>query len=547
VGVPGELYVGGVGLARGYLNDPELTAERFVADPFSGVPGARLYRTGDRCRWLADGSVEFLGRLDQQVKVRGYRIEVGEVEAALESAPAVREAAVAVHTDPAGEQRLVAFVAARAEGEQPSEVLLRRHLRERLPEYMVPSAFVLLPALPRTPSGKIDRKALSETQPEMGRLADAVNRPYVAPATPLEELLAGVWRELLQVERVGVEDNFFELGGNSLQAALCINRLQEKLGRRVGTVAMFDSPTIAGLARCLESTAGNKEEPPADHASPPTVLVPLQPHGTRPPCFMVHPPGGIVVCYQPLAQQLGTEQPFYGIRARGLHGEQELPTRLEEMAADYVVAVRGVQPEGPCHLGGWSMGGLVAFEMAQQLLAQGQQIGLLALLDTTIPVNEANRDYAEAADQGGKEYGLDLTLEELDRLGPEEQLPYLWQHVQRLGLVEPNMPPELVQQILDDLKRLFHAHVKLANDYVIRPYPGRITLFRPTESVVLVHSTPDRGWAKVAAAVDVHFVPGHHHTMVKEPQVQVLAQQLGVYLRQAQERPTQPPQALPAG
>ncbi len=529
IGVPGELYVGGAGLARGYLNDPSLTAERFLPDPFREEADARLYRTGDRCRWLADGSLEFQGRLDQQVKVRGYRIEIGEIESALASHPSVLESAVTVHGDEAGGQRLIAYVSARRGAGLPTAALLSRHLKDRLPEYMVPSAFVLLPALPHTPSDKIDRRALPAPLPAE---RPTTSQPFVAPTTPLEELLAGLWRDVLHVEKVGVLDNFFEMGGTSIQAAMLINRLQEKLGQQVYTVALFDSPTIAGLVRFLESqsTATGRRQPAgadqsADAGRSP-LLVPLQSEGTLPPCFLVHPPGGIVICYQALAHRLERERPVYGIRSRGLHGETDLPTRLEDMAAEYVAAIRAVQPDGPYHFGGWSMGGVVAYEMAQQLLTQGQSIGLLALLDTTIPLNPANERYAEDADLSAREYGLDITLEELDRLGPDEQLPYLWQHVQKLGLVEADTPLPLVQQILDDLKRLFHAHIRLANDYTVRPYPGRITLFRPSDSPIATSTSRDRNWGRLAADVDVHFVPGLHHTMVKEPHVQVLAEHL---------------------
>jgi len=543
VGVPGELYVGGAGLARGYLNDPALTAERFVPDLFSDVSGARLYRTGDRCRWLADGSLEFLGRLDQQVKVRGYRIEIGEIESALANHPAVLESAVTVHDDEAGGQRLIAYVTRRVGGGLPTAALLSRHLKERLPEYMVPSAFVLLPALPHTASGKVDRRAL----PAPPLAQRQTSQPYIVPRTPLEEFLAGLWRDVLRVEQVGVLDNFFEMGGNSIQAAMLINRLQEKLGRQVYTVALFDSPTIVGLVHFLTEVCPETIErlfgptdatasQPAALArvpllalradSPSRLLVPLQQEGTLPSLFLVHPPGGIVVCYQALAHRLGQDRPIYGIRARGLHGETDLPSRLEDMASEYVTAIRAVQPDGPYYLGGWSMGGVIAYEMAQQLLAQGQSIGLLAFLDTTIPMTAANAPYAEDADLSAREYGLDMTLEELDRLGPDEQLPYLWQHVQKLGLVETDTPLSLVQQILDDLKRLFHAHIQLANDYTIRPYPGRITLFRPADSPIVNSTSRDRHWGRLAAAVEVHFVPGLHHTMVKEPHVQVLAEHL---------------------
>jgi thioesterase domain-containing protein len=250
---------------------------------------------------------------------------------------------------------------------------------------------------------------------------------------------------------------------------------------------------------------------------------------------MVHPPGGIVVCYQPLARHLGPDQPFFGIRSRGLRGEKELPARLEDMATEYVAAIREMQPEGPYYLGGWSMGGVIALGMAQQLLAQGQAIGFLAFLDTTIPVGAANQAYLEPADKSGLEYGLDISLEELEQLGPEGQLPYLWQHVQKLGLVEADLPMVLVQQFLDDLKCLFHWHIKLGSDYAVRPYPGKITLFRPSEVPVNVPTRHDRGWGQLAAEVEVHFVPGHHHTMVKEPQVQVLAQQLRMCLQQGKD------------
>jgi amino acid adenylation domain-containing protein len=393
-GVPGELYIGGAGLARGYLNAPGLTAERFVPDPFGDVPGARLYRTGDRCRWSADGQIEFLGRLDHQVKVRGYRIELGEVESALRSHPAVREAAVAAHAGTAGASRLVAYVVGDPEGEPLAAETLRHHLKERLPEYMVPSAFVTLAALPRTPGGKVDRRALPA--PPVERPANS--RPYVAPGTPLEEFLAGLWREMLQVEQVGVDDNFFELGGNSIEGAMLVNQLQEKIGHHVSVIALFDSPTIAGLAHYLgeacpdvvrrvfgpESLFG-EQAPDGDPRSdgingrhrPKTreLLVAMQPEESGTPCFTVHPPGGIVVCYQALSQRLGRERPFYGIRSRGPHGEADLPGRLEEMAEAYAAAIREVQPRGPYLLGGWSAGGLVALKMAQQLRAKARRSG----------------------------------------------------------------------------------------------------------------------------------------------------------------------------
>jgi amino acid adenylation domain-containing protein len=546
-GVPGELYLGGAGLARGYRNDPATTAGRFVPDPFAATPGARLYRTGDRCRWLDDGALDFLGRLDDQVKVRGFRIEPGEVEAALRDHPDVRDAVVTPQADVRdGQVRLIAHLVGRGENTVLTPQALRRHLKETLPDYMVPAAFVVVSALPRTAGGKLDRRALALAAPPGER--PATDRPYLPPRTPLEEFLAGLWCEVLHLDRVGALDHFFELGGNSIQGAMLVNRLQQRLGEQVYVVALFDSPTIAGLAdylgRAFPEAVRRHFGPESLADAPPgaperahrpgrsRLVVPLQPGGSLPPWFMVHPPGGIVVCYQALAHRLGRDRPFHGIRSRGLDGEEELPGRIEDMAADYLAAVREIQPRGPYLLGGWSAGGLVALEMARQLLAQGESPAILALLDTTPPVPSSAG--AEEQRRSAREYGLDLSFEELARLGPDEQLPYLWQHALRLGLIGPEVPRDVARQVLDELKRLFHHHMVLANEYVVRPYPGRITLFRPSEApvaaAVAVAAPRDRGWGSLAAAVDVRTVPGHHHSMVKEPHVQVLARTLNACL-----------------
>jgi amino acid adenylation domain-containing protein len=246
VGVPGELYLGGIGLARGYLGRPELTAERFVPDPWSGQPGARLYRTGDRVRWREDGNLEFLGRLDEQVKVRGYRIEPGEIEAALAQHPAVTQAAVQPRDDAAGDSRLVAYVA-RSPGRTPSLEELRDFLRHRLPSYMVPSTFVLLPSLPLTPSGKVDRRALAAM--ELGRPELAA--VFTAPRDSLEQVLAGIWCEVLKLDRVGAHDNFFELGGDSLRSLQVVARIRATLEVDVPLRELFAAPTVAGLAGAL--------------------------------------------------------------------------------------------------------------------------------------------------------------------------------------------------------------------------------------------------------------------------------------------------------
>lgn len=555
VGVPGELYIGGAGLARGYLNDRRQTAERFLSNPLPGTPGERVYRTGDCCRWLADGTLEFLGRLDQQVKLRGYRIELAEIEHVLAAHAAVREAAVAVHASRSREPRLVGYIVPADKDSLVDEDGLRRDLLRTLPPYMVPAVFETLESLPRTASGKLDRQSLPNP-----RQRTRSRRPFVAPSTPLEHFLVDACQKTLNVERVGLRDSFYELGGTSIQGATLLAMLQEELGDRIQTTALFDLTEIGDLSNyvarhhaetvavrfgaesALLSARDERGGRSADNPAQPGVvreqvtdlIVPIQPEGCQTPLFMVHPPGGIVVCYQPLAHCLGGDQPLYGIRARGLHGEADLPTDLREMAAEYVEAMRAVCPTGPYCLGGWSLGGVVAYEMAQQLRRQGEAIRVLLLLDTTIPQGAANQQYLTGETSTGLEYGLDVTLEQLGELGPDQQLPYLWDHARKLGVIDEAAPESLVKQVLSDLKRLFHSHLQLASQYAIKPYPGRIILMRPLDAPVEVATTPDRGWRQLARDVDVHFVPGQHHSMVKEPHVKVLARKLQACLGREQ-------------
>jgi acyl-coenzyme A synthetase/AMP-(fatty) acid ligase len=256
IGEPGELYVGGAGVTRGYLGRPDLTAERYVPDPFSDVPGARLYRSGDSARRTPDGDVEYLGRLDHQVKIRGHRIEPAEIEAALVRHPAVREAVVLAGPDPAGGLRLVAYWVGRAAGkddagesaDKPGPSELRGHLQQTLPDYMVPGVFLALDRLPLTANGKVDRAALPAADGERPELADA----FAAPETPLEKALAEIWAGALEVDRIGIDDDFFELGGHSMLATQLVAETRERLGRLATVRLVFDEPTIRGFARALE-------------------------------------------------------------------------------------------------------------------------------------------------------------------------------------------------------------------------------------------------------------------------------------------------------
>jgi len=892
IGIPGQVYVGGLGVARGYLKSPSLTAEVFIPHPYSREPGARLYRTGDVARYQADGNIVFLGRIDQQVKLRGYRIELGEVEVKLGECPRVQQAVVTVREDTPGDRHLVAYVVT-ADGERPTTQELRESLKNKLPEYMIPSAFIFLDKLPLTRTGKLDRQALPSPDGTRPRLAEE----YVAPRTKLELLLAETWQEMLGVQRIGLHDNFFDLGGDSIRAALLINKLQEQLGDYIYVVALFEAPTIASLAAYLKKNyfdavskvigdeeveaeaAGGESSAPAglinvetiaaareligvaprqplptaknppavfilspprsgstllrvmlaghpslfappelellsfnnlaerrgaltgkysfwlegtiralmeikscgmeearkimeeceeqnlsvpqfygllqawigdrrlvdktpsyaldkdvlkraencfddalyvhllrhpfgmirsfeeakleqvffryqhsfsrrelaeliwvisqqnilefleqvpagrqfqlrfeelvrsprevlegvcgflgldfqpemvepyqhqenrmtdgihplsrmlgdvkfhqhseidaavaerwkgqtandslsqltwevaealgypreragrsvgmksDSGSPaggmqdneitttaykgmPSVIVPIQPQGSRPPFFCVHPVGGGVFCYRALARHLGSEQPFFGLQARDLIRGQEPHADIETMAADYLEALRSVQPAGPYRLGGWSLGGVTAFEMAQQLRRQGQSVALLTLIDSVVP-SLLDQSLARSDESSQPENGADPSrnhdvlamLEELCSTGTEEEIQDAFEQVKREGFLPTEVAPEDFQRWL----RGCHARVQAVRAYDPSPFAGRIVLFKTIESdeehklttVVEKNSDSAFGWSDFAAeGVEVYTVAGSHQTVVLEPHVADLANQL---------------------
>jgi nonribosomal peptide synthetase DhbF len=367
VGIAGEVYLAGIGLARGYLGRAGLTATSFVANPF-GRPGERMYRTGDICRRRSDGALEFVGRADGQVKVRGFRIETGEVEAALREQPEVGQAAVIVREDRPGDRRLVAYVTP-ANGHAPEPAQLRQALAVHLPEHMVPGGIVVLDAMPLRGNGKLNRDLLPVPD-SSGTGRDGTGRP---PRTPFEELLCELFAEVLGLpEPVRTDDDFFQLGGHSLLAARLIGRVRTLLGVQLAMRSFFEAPTVAGLARRagVDRTTAALE-----------VLLPLRRSGDGTPLFCVHPGGGLSWCYAGLTRHLGPDVPLFGIQARGLLQPDDMPATVTAMAGEYVRAIEAVWPAGPYRLLGWSFGGIVAHEVARLLQQAGSQVDLIAMMD----------------------------------------------------------------------------------------------------------------------------------------------------------------------
>jgi amino acid adenylation domain-containing protein len=506
IGVPGELFIGGDGVTRGYLNQPHVTAAVFVPDPFGGRQGARLYRTGDRARWLPDGQLEFLGRGDEQVKVRGFRIELGEIEHALGRLSAVSDCAVAVLDDTTGQQ-IVAYVVSAQQPPSTTEDL-RAALRKTIPEYMVPAVFVFLDAIPRKAHGKVDRAKLPRPEP--------APREPLAPRDALEMQLVRIWEQALNRQPLGVRDNFFDLGGHSLLAVKLIDSIKAAFDRKLSVAALFRHPTIEDLAAMLRQQAG-AESP----------LVEIRPGGAKSPLFLIHPAEGNILCYADLVRHLDSDRPIYGLQARGITGDQEPHAGIEDMAADYISLVQSVQPAGPYQFVGWSTGGIVAYEMARRLAAGNERVDFVALLDTHLPRPDRRPpqiDPAKRMVQFAQERGFDLP-DEFSGLPSAEQLTVFLDCARAADALPPGLGEEQIHRLQRRSSRVFQANMEAVHRYQPQRYSGPVVLLCATEgpSADAADEGADRGWAAVAPALIVHRVPGSHETMIKEPHVASVA------------------------
>ena len=516
VGVVGHLFIAGVGLARGYVNRPDLTAQTFIPNPFSATPGARMYLSGDLARYLPDGTIEYLGRSDHQVKIRGLRIELGEIESTLAALDVVRDVVVLARPDERGIPRLVAYLVAHDGQVLPDPAMLRRTLAQTLPDYMVPEYFVPLPVMPLTSNGKVDRKALPA--PEMAH----DEAEHIAPRTTTEKAIAAVWSELLKVEKVGLTDDFFELGGHSLLATQLVSQLRKRHVAEIELRDLFSHATLGALAAFVDARKQGGMHP---------NLVPIRAKGSAAPLFLIHPIGGGVQYAFDLAQHLDANQPVYGLAV----GETPQAS-IDDMASTYLGAIREVRPSGPYLLAGWSLGGMVAYEIAHRLLASGEDVQFVGMIDTSGPsVRAKQRDEHPVKHDGCRallNWLLDLNLAGDWRRHPA--YAELMARAQRgdldgvvaLCLSAALVPPGVDAEQVRSTAALYEACGRAADDY--RPPVAQlpVTYFaadrREGEDVAL-------GWRELLGRhLEVSRIGGSHLSIVKAPLVEKLARDISV-------------------
>ena len=524
VGVPGELLIGGAGLALGYQNNPDLTQSRFVDNPFHPKLSPKVYRTGDQARRLPSGRLDYLGRLDFQVKIRGHRVELQEIESALLQDPRIQEAAVIATEGTPGQAELIAFVVLRTglvsqESSGPTLNDIRRNLKQSLPEYAVPGRIQNLVSLPKNNSGKIDRKALKPPLEVSDVLLAKATR--IAPRTSTEKRLAEIWSKLLKVEFIGATDNFFELGGQSLKAVALFAAVEKDFGKKLPLATLFKAPTLEDLASIISGEAIQAQRTWSS-------LVPIQPRGARPNLFLVHGAGGNVLLYQALARHLAPDYPLYGLQSQGLDAKTPPLENLEAMAALYLSEIKAVQPKGPYFLGGYCMGGTIAYEMAQTLTAQGETVALVAMLDTY--------NFAVM----GKSTGPKAVLQKLKfhvgnfvKLRPGEMLDYVKEKVRvaKDGELKNWIGRGAKEPKADQSSEARESSVQSVNDeacmlYAPKPYTGSLTLFKPKVNYDF-YPDPNMGWGDLVRG-GLHHVemPVNPHAMLVEPYVQDLARLL---------------------
>ncbi len=522
IGITGELYIGGVGLASGYWNQPELTAEKFVPNPFG--PGS-IYATGDLARWHDDGSIELLGRSDFQLKIRGYRIEAAEIEAAIMENPRAKDAVVMQHNSDTGVTSLAAYIAVGEMPEGSCELLaegFKARLLRTLPEYLVPNTFITLTHLPRNTNGKIDRKALSsragDSLPGWLYSSAARGAEYFPPQDIIESQLADIWQTTLGIPQISVRESFFTLGVGSLAALRLITKMNRVYAMELGLASLISASTIEALAALIRTRFAPNTE---------SSLVQLQPHGTRPPLYIVHGVGGNVVNFYGLSMRVGANQPVYGIQSQALVANQPALLHLKDMAAHYIADIRKQQPHGPYHLLGYSFGGTVVLEMAHQLRAAGEEVAMLGMIDaksrdyeqqlvrTTTVQTKLNRRGSRFRDNTGS-------------LDWRAQAKYIYEKVSTRAIRFACMAAAAmrIKQVPTFMRSAYDINYVAVQNYKLRPYDGKLILFRASYQGE-EEGEYDLGWSSIfSQGVEVHDLPGDHERIFLEPNIDSLASSL---------------------
>ncbi len=522
-GVIGELYVGGAGVGRGYLNRPDLTKERFLPDPFSSEPGARMYRTGDLSRQMPDGNMEYHGRLDNQVKIRGFRIEPAEIESVILQFPGVQQTAVIAKEDKASEKKLIAYVVSQ---DVFSKEDITVFLQSKLPAYMVPRIFIPLSRLPLNANGKLDKKAL----PDPDLLPEFGNRKIKPPETETQTMLAEIWKEVLHLQQLSIDDNFFELGGHSLVAVRVMKMIEEKSKHRLPITALFEAPTVEKLSLLLEKD---------DKRGSWNSLVQIKPGGNKPPLYIVHGSGLTVLIFHALAMGLDPDQPVFGLQARGLNGIDEPFDNMEEIAAYYVGEILEQNPQGPYNLAGYSFGGIVAFEMAKQLKAMGREVNMLAIFDTNADHSSHFDDWALKMSKKFKRQfpKFKFVLRSFKKY-PAETVSYQFNFLKskfirllvNAGVLKKASAEE---EYLDFAEKINYKHDIAFEKYKLQPYNGSIDLFRVKSRMYFLDDPVYLGWKPYALqGINIHEISGDHKTFLLAPNVQELSRVLGQILNE---------------
>lgn len=474
---------------------------------------------------MPDGNIEFLGRADNQVKIRGFRIELEEIEAMLKQHPDVRQTVVVTRDEQPENKYLVAYVVSKKKQVSISS-RLRCFLKQRLPDYMVPSNFAIIDSLPITPNGKVDRHAL----PEPDKVRQEPEKTFVAPRNELELRLTKIWEKVLCIKHIGVKDNFFDMGGHSLLAVRLFSQIEKTTGRNLPLITLFQAPTVELLSKVLREEGWSPSW---------SSLVPIQTEGSKPPFFCVPGPLGHVLCFADFAYYLGSEQPFYGLRPKGLDGEEVPYTCIEKMAEHYINEIRTIQSEGPYFLGGNCFGGLVAFEMAQQLQVQSQKVALLALFEAYVP----GTFYPL---YGIKPFFIRLIqrirrhLDNLSRLSPKEKFLYFMEESRnvlksKIWKIAYKFYLDIGRPIPHAFRSVREANFQALRDYVPKVYSGKLNLYQSNKRFAGFYYDPQMGWEKLApGGIEIHKVPGNHESIWNEPNLKVLAKKLRVCLDKAQ-------------